>query len=647
MSDDAVDILPPEESRERRAGVTALWLMALLIAGPLYLGSLAWYGFDRVFARLGLIHASPDADDPDHPRLPIVPVPDTLRFEDASHLQAIRSQEEFLKTLLFTCEADEPLPAEPLHFRQRTMEIFTPSAMRSVRTNQPGGDAPDFALDEDPLWVGLPQRTCLLRFFRNSDGVLAYPPVLRRLAGPQEFLPARDGSVSFPGTIAVGDEYEVAWLPQPEFGPGHRIPALDKDNIYLDLGPLVREQLDAVASQAALHGLPKPVAVRAIRDFLEREFVYSLKISPPPPDIHPVLDFLTRTKTGHCQHIAGSFVALARFCGIGARVATGYLESRRDASGTRVFVLGDVGHAWPEVLTDRGWVVCDPSVRPLQRERGPAPAFALPDERQLQRRLAAGVRQNRGEPPREDEETPDSRFGDGARRQASDRWPALVRDGLVMRPDAPGTVQADRERQRAYEEAERAKADAAAAKEWWRWLGWLLLAVTATVLVVGAWKTGLVTLVTAKVLRFLLRLVRLLLFGPEPEGPAARGYDPARLGRLYEELQRPAGPDFHAKDLVRLFNEFLRLMAEVAGQPRLSSETAAEYLARVRASHELPERECAAVVTAFGAALYGRKSVPRESVRVFRESLRVLLQHMLARQAPDYSTTAPAAPREG
>lgn len=647
MSDDAVDILPPEESREHRAGVTALWLMALVIAGSFYLGSLAWYGFDRVFARLGLIHLPPAADDPGRPRLPIVPVSDTLRFEDASHLQEVRSQEEFLKSLLFTCEADEPLPDEPLHFRQRSMEVFTPTAMRSVRTNQVGRDAPDFAFDENPLWVGLPERTALLRFFQNCDGVLAYPPVLRRLAGPQEFLPARDGSVSFPATIAVGDEYEVAWLPQPEFGPGHRIPALDEDNVYLDLGPLAREQVDAVASQAALHGLPRHMAVRAIREFLEREFIYSRTISPPPPDIHPVLDFLTRTKTGHCQHIAASFVALARFCGIGARVATGYLESRRTASGTRVFVLGDVGHAWPEILTDRGWVVCDPSVRPLQRKRGQAPAFALPDERQLHGRLSAAVRRNRGEQPREGEETPDSRFGDGARRQAADRWPGLIRDGWVMRPAAPGTVQADRERQRAFEEAQRGKAEAAAAKDWWRWLGWVLLAVTGIVLAVGAWKTGLVTMVTAKVLRFLLRLVRLLLYGPEPDGPAARGYDPARLGRLYEELQRPAGPDFHTKDLVRLFNEFLRLMAEVAGQPRLSSETAAEYLGRVRASHELPERECAAVVTAFGAALYGKKSVPRESVRVFRESLRVLLQHMLARQAPDYSTTAAAAPREG
>lgn len=94
--------------------------------------------------------------------------------------------------------------------------------------------------------------------------------------------------------------------------------------------------------------------------WIRREFNYS--IAAPPLGRHTVDEFLFETKTGYCEHFAGSFVVLMRGAGVPARVVTGYAGGYRNPIGDYWLVRRSDAHAWAEVwLPRRGWVRVDPT----------------------------------------------------------------------------------------------------------------------------------------------------------------------------------------------------------------------------------------------------------------------------------------------
>jgi hypothetical protein len=88
-------------------------------------------------------------------------------------------------------------------------------------------------------------------------------------------------------------------------------------------------------------------------------FVYDEQ--PPPSDRRaPLLDFVTRTKAGYCQHFAGAMALMLRMLGVPARVAVGFTSGTRD-DGKWVVADRDA-HAWVEVwFPGEGWVTFDPT----------------------------------------------------------------------------------------------------------------------------------------------------------------------------------------------------------------------------------------------------------------------------------------------
>ncbi len=88
-----------------------------------------------------------------------------------------------------------------------------------------------------------------------------------------------------------------------------------------------------------------------------------------------VVDFLTRSREGHCAWFASGFAVLARASGVPARVVTGY-RAVPESPGVWV-ARGADAHAWVEVWLDgKGWTVVDatPAVPDV-----PAPEPAAPD----------------------------------------------------------------------------------------------------------------------------------------------------------------------------------------------------------------------------------------------------------------------------
>lgn len=121
---------------------------------------------------------------------------------------------------------------------------------------------------------------------------------------------------------------------------------------------------------------PGDTVQRALRLFREQPFRYTL--TPPLLGENSIDEFLFTSRSGFCEHYAGSFVFLMRAAGVPARGVTGYQGGEINLTGNYLLVRQADAHAWAEVWLDaRGWVRVDPTaaVAPQRVESGMATAL--------------------------------------------------------------------------------------------------------------------------------------------------------------------------------------------------------------------------------------------------------------------------------
>jgi transglutaminase-like putative cysteine protease len=76
----------------------------------------------------------------------------------------------------------------------------------------------------------------------------------------------------------------------------------------------------------------------------------------------PLVQFVTRTKRGYCQHFAGAMALMLRYLGIPARVAAGFTSGVYDKEREQWAVYDRDAHTWVEVWFDGfGWLPFDPT----------------------------------------------------------------------------------------------------------------------------------------------------------------------------------------------------------------------------------------------------------------------------------------------
>jgi hypothetical protein len=108
--------------------------------------------------------------------------------------------------------------------------------------------------------------------------------------------------------------------------------------------------------------------IRAIRQFLETRYNYSLDLAKPMTD-DPLYDFLFISRTGHCEYFATAMTVMCRCIGIPARLARGFQQGEWNETGEFYEVRQKDSHAWTEVLfPEYGWVEFDPSPRATANE---------------------------------------------------------------------------------------------------------------------------------------------------------------------------------------------------------------------------------------------------------------------------------------
>ncbi len=107
---------------------------------------------------------------------------------------------------------------------------------------------------------------------------------------------------------------------------------------------------------------PSPyAAVVALEQWFRATGGFTYSEQPPSvPGVPPLVGFVTKTKTGYCQHFAGAMALMARMLGIPARVAAGFVNGRF-ANGAWTVTDHDA-HTWVEVwFRGYGWLPFDPT----------------------------------------------------------------------------------------------------------------------------------------------------------------------------------------------------------------------------------------------------------------------------------------------
>lgn len=167
-------------------------------------------------------------------------------------------------------------------------------------------------------------------------------------------------------------------------------------------------------------------AVLALESWLRQTGGFTYDESPPRAKGPPLLTFVTRTKTGYCQHFAGAMALMLRMLGIPSRVAVGFTSGTYD-DGAWVVTDHDA-HAWVEVwFSGLGWIPFDPT--PGRGTLAGGYSFASGSKQAV-----AALRRGdlEGTTPKTRTRTPDTSDILTATGNEPDRAPWLVGVGLVL-----------------------------------------------------------------------------------------------------------------------------------------------------------------------------------------------------------------------
>ncbi len=172
------------------------------------------------------------------------------------------------------------------------------------------------------------------------------------------------GALYLPYPSSSRIEYSVISRPTPVLPADHEPHTVSYPESfvrhYLQV-PVQSERISALAREVAQPERTSHDKIIAIREYLRRNFHYSLD-APLAEQPHPLEEFLFSRKTGYCEHYATAMVIMLRTIGIPARLVTGFLATEWNEYGNYYLVRQQDAHAWVEAhLPPAGWITVDPT----------------------------------------------------------------------------------------------------------------------------------------------------------------------------------------------------------------------------------------------------------------------------------------------
>ncbi|HEU5065593.1 MAG TPA: transglutaminase domain-containing protein [Gaiellaceae bacterium] len=173
-----------------------------------------------------------------------------------------------------------------------------------------------------------------------------------------------ESSANYPPEIAFGGRYLS--LPRGFYVPTFRSPEYAgwAATYFRDTpdGRRYRPLYDVATRVAGRARNPYAAAVALEAWFRSAGgFVYD-EHPPRARGAAPLVQFVTDTKRGYCQHFAGAMALMLRYLGIPARVAAGFTSGVYDKEREQWAVYDRDAHTWVEVWFDGfGWLPFDPT----------------------------------------------------------------------------------------------------------------------------------------------------------------------------------------------------------------------------------------------------------------------------------------------
>jgi transglutaminase-like putative cysteine protease len=250
---------------------------------------------------------------------------------------------------------DPELPAAAQDSRQWVQQQVTVAALRDnhlVGASVPVAYGPgSHVVDYGDGGVAHLQDNPLTRGERYSVWSYEAQPTPRQLAA----LPAR-----YPADVRKTDLYVEARLAAPPFGAPDRERRIDKILASYRARPyegFYRTAQRIVGDPSS----PYAAALELEAWFRSPAFQYD-QTPPQSTTLPPLVDFVTRTHRGYCQHFAGAMALMLRYLGIPARVAAGFTSGEYDHSKHEWIVTDHDAHTWVEAWFPRyGWLPFDPT----------------------------------------------------------------------------------------------------------------------------------------------------------------------------------------------------------------------------------------------------------------------------------------------
>jgi transglutaminase-like putative cysteine protease len=188
-------------------------------------------------------------------------------------------------------------------------------------------------------------------------------PTPAQLARSAADYPAPSTALPAAGYSLLGRDVEISPSQSaPPFGAPDRARKMDQlfraYSGYLEQYRPLYNQARRVVGNATS---PYSAAV-ALESWLRRTGGFHYDQRPARTRGIALVEFVTHTKRGYCQHFAGAMALMLRYLGIPARVAAGFTSGTYDQDTGTWTVTDHDAHAWVEVwFKGYGWMPFDPT----------------------------------------------------------------------------------------------------------------------------------------------------------------------------------------------------------------------------------------------------------------------------------------------
>ncbi|OYP35449.1 transglutaminase-like domain-containing protein [Rhodopirellula sp. MGV] len=123
-------------------------------------------------------------------------------------------------------------------------------------------------------------------------------------------------------------------------------------DIMLDVPKSIRPLMTRMANNICDGHLTARAKAKAIEQYFQANFEYSLNRHASPRDMDPVAHFLTTSHPAHCEYFASAAALLLRAAGVPTRYVTGYVLSELSDDSAYYLARNRDAHAWVEAYDD-------------------------------------------------------------------------------------------------------------------------------------------------------------------------------------------------------------------------------------------------------------------------------------------------------